>query len=489
MKKIYLICLACILCLVIFALSSCDELQNDISSIEKSQDFEKGEEIYNITLSNGTTEKIEVENEIDISIKEAEIDDIGNLILIMSDDTVKNLGTVFGGQGAKGDKGNKGDKGQQGLAGNAGNSIDRIIINNYDLIIYYTNGTTEVVRNAYEKDDWTLLYEEFNDKYNGYFEDETEFFLNIVANLLFTTEYTVEFRVMGVDVNLPEQTVARGDKVKEVEAPTISGMEFLGWYVGEEKWSFIGCVVTEDIILDAKYRQTTCDEAPDGKHSCKIEETEPNCIKAGSKTEICELCGWSSTDMLYPTLHPALGHKWTEDTEGEAWSGTAFEKTRQCLRENCGKIETLVAENVTASGDLSVIAKDGMWPSIADSQSRLTDGVWDADPIAPKPTNEKLVIEIDFGNTPFDVDFIAFSALNINGVQNNSYRVEILHEGDTEATLISSGFLDENNSKEKAIIIDLGDNSSNIVKVQITFENLENSPYIYELMLGKYELQ
>lgn len=487
MKKIYLICLACILCLVTFALSSCDELQNDISSIEKSQDFEKGEEIYNITLSNGTTEKIEVENEIDISIKEAEIDDIGNLILIMSDDTVKNLGNVFGGQGAKGDKGNKGDKGQQGLAGNAGNSIDRISINNYDLIIYYTNGRTEVVRNAYEKDDWTLLYEEFNDKYYGYFDDEEEFVLNIVANLLLVSEYTVKFEVSGVDISIPDQKVARGGKVKE---PNIADYlnderytyETEGWYVGDEKWSFIGCVVTEAITLKASIDKI-CTHSQ-GFENESVTQDEATCEEASILISRCPVC----KETKETVLEEAIGHKWTSDAEeGDGWITTAFLKRRQCLRRGCDKVEIeYLVTNLTNLATITATSEVGGYPEFDKWQEYLTDEDWRRTGVSAR-VGAPLVIELDFSTVQsVDADMLAFSACSASEEEKQSvYNIYAVYKDAQEKVLISNGKIGSNGTEQSAIVVDFGENNKEIVKIQIVLDNPTNVDCFFEILVGR----
>ena len=49
------------------------------------------------------------------------------------------------------------------------------------------------------------------------------------------------------------QTVRFGSNVKAPTAPTKDGYTFLGWYVGDEEWSFIGYSVSEDITLTAKW--------------------------------------------------------------------------------------------------------------------------------------------------------------------------------------------------------------------------------------------
>ena len=65
--------------------------------------------------------------------------------------------------------------------------------------------------------------------------------------------FTVTFDSAGGST-VESQTVARGDKVTMPEIPTKScACEFDGWYVGDERWSFIGYVVTEDITLTARW--------------------------------------------------------------------------------------------------------------------------------------------------------------------------------------------------------------------------------------------
>lgn len=50
------------------------------------------------------------------------------------------------------------------------------------------------------------------------------------------------------------QVVAWGEKAKAPSPPTKKCLcEFDGWYLGDEKWSFIGYSVTEDMTLTAKW--------------------------------------------------------------------------------------------------------------------------------------------------------------------------------------------------------------------------------------------
>ena len=74
-----------------------------------------------------------------------------------------------------------------------------------------------------------------------------------VAELLNRPIYTVTFDLNGGTGNIPSQKVIDGKKATKPQDPTNHNREFLGWYVGEEKWSFIGYSVTEDITLTAKW--------------------------------------------------------------------------------------------------------------------------------------------------------------------------------------------------------------------------------------------
>ena len=63
---------------------------------------------------------------------------------------------------------------------------------------------------------------------------------------------TVEFDSNGGSA-VESQKVELNKKVKEPSTPTREGYTFEGWYLGNDKWSFIGYVVTEDMKLVAKW--------------------------------------------------------------------------------------------------------------------------------------------------------------------------------------------------------------------------------------------
>ena len=64
--------------------------------------------------------------------------------------------------------------------------------------------------------------------------------------------YTVTFDTQGGS-DIQSQEVRSGGKISEPTPPTKDGCTFLGWYLDNEEWSFVGYVVTEDITLTAKW--------------------------------------------------------------------------------------------------------------------------------------------------------------------------------------------------------------------------------------------
>ena len=70
------------------------------------------------------------------------------------------------------------------------------------------------------------------------------------------TFYTVTFDSAG-GTAVSAQTVESGKKATEPATPTKEGHNFLGWYLGDEEWSFVGYVVTDNMTLTAKWEVKT----------------------------------------------------------------------------------------------------------------------------------------------------------------------------------------------------------------------------------------
>ena len=67
-----------------------------------------------------------------------------------------------------------------------------------------------------------------------------------------TPQYTITFDSNGGETIEPVK-VNKGDKITEPQITLREGYELDGWYLNDEKWSFIGYTVTEDITLKAKW--------------------------------------------------------------------------------------------------------------------------------------------------------------------------------------------------------------------------------------------
>ena len=80
-----------------------------------------------------------------VGVKSVAIDENGNLVITLTDDMVHNLGKITGAKGDKGEQGDKGDKGDKGDAGNNGAAgvgvKDAVVDENGNLIITLTDGT------------------------------------------------------------------------------------------------------------------------------------------------------------------------------------------------------------------------------------------------------------------------------------------------------------------------------------------------------------
>ena len=77
---------------------------------------------------------------------------------------------------------------------------------------------------------------------------------------------TVTFDTAGGS-EVESQEIELGKKVKQPEKPVRSGYVFNGWYLGDEKWNFIGYNVTEDITLTAKWSKIYSYSSPSKKPS------------------------------------------------------------------------------------------------------------------------------------------------------------------------------------------------------------------------------
>ena len=218
-----------------------------------------------------------------VGIEGATIDENGNLILSLSNDTEINVGKVNGEDGQDGTDGKDGisitgvkiENGELIIAFSDGNSsnlgniigadgkdgvgIERIELDEaYNLTIYLTEGepiSLGCIRGEKGESgaDGKSAYELYKEKF-GYEGTEEEWLIDLAnGNLAVVETHTVTFDAQGGSPTPEPQEVKYLGKANKPDNPVKEGYNFDGWYCGDEKWSFVGYVVTEDITLVAKW--------------------------------------------------------------------------------------------------------------------------------------------------------------------------------------------------------------------------------------------
>ena len=64
---------------------------------------------------------------------------------------------------------------------------------------------------------------------------------------------TVQFDLNGGEGTIPAQEIVYGEKATKPDDPVRLGYNFLGWYVDDEQWSFVGYTVTDEMTLTARW--------------------------------------------------------------------------------------------------------------------------------------------------------------------------------------------------------------------------------------------
>ena len=107
---------------------------------------------------------------------------------------------------------------------------------------------------------------------------------------------TVTFDTKGGSA-IESVQVTKGEKVAKPQDPQKEGYTLEGWYVDDEKWSFVGYVVTENMTLTAKWIPTTYTITYVGNvthtnNTTYTTEDDSFELDGIAKDEYCELLGW-----------------------------------------------------------------------------------------------------------------------------------------------------------------------------------------------------
>ena len=265
-KKFGVVTLVCLLCLCVAMLfTACGGTQGEkgdkgesgadgkdgvsIVSVEKT-DSEGLTDTYTITYSDGKTTTFTVTNGKDgvdgsdgedgtdgehgISITDAELNESGELVLILSDGSKIPVGSVVGADGVDGQDGANG-------VGIAGATLEE----NGVLWLELTDKSKIEVGKVTGSDgaDGKSAYDLYKEHHPEYTGDEEQWLYDLVnGNLAEVQTHTVTFDAAGGYPTPEAQKVKHLDKASKPESPKKTGYIFDGWYCGDEKWAFSGYI-------------------------------------------------------------------------------------------------------------------------------------------------------------------------------------------------------------------------------------------------------
>lgn len=156
-------------------------------------------------------------------------------------------------------RGEKGDQGEKGEPGKDGREVTFRVTSEYIQWSYDSSEWFNLISIDLligpKGDDGKSAYQTYIENNPLYTKTESEWLEDLVNGRLATieeTKYTVTFNSDGGTL-IDSQKVIKGEKATEPTIPIKEGYTFVGWFMGEEKWSFIGYSVTEDITLVAKW--------------------------------------------------------------------------------------------------------------------------------------------------------------------------------------------------------------------------------------------
>ena len=198
-----------------------------------------------------------------IGIKTVTLSADGELSILLTDNTVLNLGNVKGEKGDTGEKGEKGDKGadgKDGVDGKDGRGIADMAIINGEIVITYTDGTKsvigksdDVILNESDTLKFTLLSDGTYAVTGCLVDNPTEITIPSKFNGKFVTKiYSNAFEniITLETVNIPNSIVSIGTRafygcntLKNVNISTDSELQEIAGY------AFYGCSALTDIYF------------------------------------------------------------------------------------------------------------------------------------------------------------------------------------------------------------------------------------------------
>ena len=213
----------------------------EIKNINKVYINENGELI--VVLNDNSEKNCGIVKE-NVTISNVELNSLGEMVLTFSNSKIKNLGNVIN---------------RSGLDISKGSIIKSISINALgELILFYENGKTFTLGFIFGKGNSTIgiIDIDVNESLEVVVTYNDKTVKNLGKILLSINEekqYTVRFQsFMNIvfETEVPENSLISLPQIDKVK-----GYRLLGWYVGTKEWDFSKDVVTSDITLIAKYEE------------------------------------------------------------------------------------------------------------------------------------------------------------------------------------------------------------------------------------------
>ena len=327
-----------------------------------------------------------------------------------------------------------------------------------------------------------------------------------------TVVITFDYSQFDADCDEDEKEVEVGKKIGTLPKATLSGYTFKGWFVEEDfellmedpsAIDGLSKVKTswkpeEDTTLYAWFVVASSeDDGPaEPVHNCNTAghrwvttTTAPTCNADGTKTMECEVCHYSTSDAVYKSQNPALGHQWVEEGQIDdgGWTYMALARYRKCYREGCAVQETKPLKNITSYATMTCTLEAGAWPGMAEWPSNLTDNKWDTGPngkgCAPKGGGP-LTIQFIF-NTPSEIDQLAMSVAGLgdrDGGNSSKFEVYFWYaaEDDFREDPVATGYFEsKHGTKEGAYCIDRTMDDQPLMGIKIVLPTTRNGEEMF----------
>ncbi len=323
---------------------------------------------------------------------------------------------------------------------------------------------------------------------------------------------TFDYSEFDADCDEDERDVTVGEKIGTLPKATLTGYTFKGWF-NEDDFALLqedpnaladldkvksSWKPTEDATLYAWFvKASTEDDGPsEPVHNCNVAghvwetvTTAPTCDAAGTKTMTCTYCRYSTSDAVYQSQNPALGHQWVAEGEIDdgGWTYMALARYRKCHREDCPVQETKPLKNITSYATMTCTLEAGAWPGMAEWPSNLTDNKWDTGPngkgCAPRGGGP-LTIQFIF-NTPSEIDQLAMSVAGLgdrDGGNSSKFEVYFWYaaEDDFREDPIATGYFESTNgTKETAYCIDRTMDDQPLMGIKIVLPTTRNGEEMF----------